>query len=112
MRFIRSSELVEGAEVEDLAQVERYLRSSPIILRSPMKVLDPRSHSETPSIPVAYYTDGSFVWAHRITHAVHEYGLAPPAEFIEHVRANGYEPPPVSSAQLKAARTALTESHD
>ncbi|MFJ9693883.1 hypothetical protein [Kitasatospora sp. NPDC101183] len=92
---------LEPAEREALA---RYLDAGEAVLLTPVlmdDVLDPQRRGE---VPMGYRTDGRWVWTDTVTYYLVEYGLAPEAGLLAHLRAQGGAPcPPVDPEAVERA---------
>lgn len=75
------------ADGDERAAVADYLRSAPHVLMTPMlmdDVLDPERRGV---VPMGYRTDGEWIWTDTVTYYLDEYGLAPEAGLLAHVRS-------------------------
>ncbi|MEU4802032.1 TNT domain-containing protein [Actinosynnema sp. NPDC023587] len=58
-------------------------------------------------VPVAFQTDGHWIWPAAVGYYLREYGVPPEAELVERARANDYELPEVSEDARVAAAANL-----
>jgi len=72
-----------------------YMRSCPVVLFA-LKLLPDQHDPKAEGIPVAYLTDGEFVWFATTTEYVDRYDFGLPEHFLRHVstyrQTNGDEP--------------------
>jgi len=72
-----------------------YMRSCPVVLFA-LKLLPDLHDPKAKGIPVAYLTDGEFVWDAGTTEYVDRYDFGLPEHFLRHVstyrQTNGDEP--------------------
>jgi len=68
---------------------------------------DPLDPGRGTVVPGGARTDGVWVWPESAAHHLREHGLAPDADLLEHIRAEGYLPRPVTPALLHRTVTAL-----
>ncbi|MFF9114135.1 hypothetical protein ACF09Y_00675 [Streptomyces massasporeus] len=61
-------------------------------------VLDPNG-PDMPGIG-SLYTDGTWIWREDLRYYGATYHVCPPDEFVEHIRAMDYKPPPVPESRL------------
>lgn len=58
-------------------------------------------------VPVAFRTDGQWIWTDGCAYYLTEYGLAPDEGLLAHIRSQGYEPPEVEAVALHRALARL-----
>jgi hypothetical protein len=68
-----------------------YLRGCPVVLSARTRTPD-RFDQEAKPIPLAWYSDGSYVWTAAQVAYISRYCMAPPAEFVDHVVAAAGNP--------------------
>jgi hypothetical protein len=59
---------------------------------------------------MSFRTDGRWIWTDAVAYYVREYGLAPEAKLLSHIRSRRYEPTPVDAVDHHLAMAAL-QSH-
>ncbi|MCD5348922.1 hypothetical protein [Kineosporia mesophila] len=101
--------------IEDIPELERLLEyldaALPVLTSSATMadILDP----ERPSVvPLTFRTDGHWVWTDTVSYYLEWYGLAPEPDLLEHVRASGELPPPVSDVALHRVLSFLQQSDE
>jgi hypothetical protein len=88
------------ADGPERAAVADYLRSAPHVLMTPMlmdDVLDPERRS---AVPMNFRTDGEWIWTDTVGYYLDEYGLAPEAGLLAHIRSRMDVPPPVPAPEV------------
>ena len=61
-------------------------------------------------VPMGCRTDGSWVWSDATAYYLGTHGIAPPAEFLGHIRAAGYRAEPPGSVGTALALAAVRDS--
>ena len=51
-----------------------------------------------PTVPVAFHTDGVWVWPAAVNYYLRRYGVPPDPDLVNHARSNGFRPPEVDEA--------------
>jgi hypothetical protein len=70
-------------------------------------VLDP---SQLYCVPMSFRTDGKWIWNEASAYYADEHQLAPDAGLLEHLRATGYSPPPITGVDLYRALASLQDT--
>jgi hypothetical protein len=84
----------------DEAAIAAYLDAGHVMVASPgatKDVLDPAKRTGPPH----YMTDGRYLWPGDVAHYVRTYHVALPADFIDHMRSNGWRVPAVDLARVR-----------
>lgn len=84
-----------------------YLTNATVVLASRSLVrdwLDPEGAQE---VPLAYHTDGRWVWPSSVAYYLEKYDVAPDQTFLAHVRERGYQLPPRLSSPVRARALAV-----
>ncbi|WP_051969508.1 hypothetical protein [Kitasatospora azatica] len=89
--------LAEGAE---RAAVLRYLRAGTAVLMTPMLADDVVDPSRRGVVPMAFRTDGEWIWTDTVGYYLEQYGLAPEARLLAHVRGKGAAQPVVPAPEV------------
>ena len=84
-------------------QLCAYLSGAPVVMAARTRLPDAIDPSLAP-VPVAFYTDGRYVWSAELVAYVKRHLLAVPVELLQHVAANGGVVPEVTEASMQAAR--------
>jgi hypothetical protein len=90
-------------DAEELDRLFEYLGSAPVVLSERGLDLDRLSPTPVPKVPVAFHTDGVWIWPAAVNYYLQEYNVAPEAELVAHVRSTGFSVPEVPEQALQAA---------
>lgn len=85
-----------------------YLGGAPVVLPGRGYDLDRLAPVPEARVPVAFHSDGTWIWPAAVNYYLQEYGIAPEAELVEHIRNNGFQVPRVTDEQRAAAHDYLT----
>ncbi|WP_371493759.1 hypothetical protein OG871_01815 [Kitasatospora sp. NBC_00374] len=80
--------------------VARYLREGTAVLLTPMLMDDVVEPERGGVVPMGFRTDGRWIWTDTVTYYLDEYGLAPEAGLLAHVRAQGDDLPAVPEPEV------------
>lgn len=92
-------------DAEELDRLFEYLGSAPVVLSERGLDLDRLSPTPVPKVPVAFHTDGVWIWPAAVNYYLQEYNVAPEAELVAHIRSTGFSMPDVPEQALQAAAT-------
>ena len=103
-----SSALSDGERSEVLG----YLAGGTPLMISPQRTEDVADPARGAVVPVAFHTDGRWVWPEATGYYLAEHALAPDSGLLAHIRAAGYRAPAVDTVSVHRALTRLyaTES--
>jgi hypothetical protein len=96
---------LEGASISH-DDVCSYLKSHPVVLSARGQLPDRICASGTP-IPIAFYTDGEWIWSDELAEYVCRYDLGLPDEFLAGIADNGARIKDVSTDQQQEASDVL-----
>lgn len=85
-----------------------YLDHSPLALPERGHDVDRLSQDGRPVVPVAFHTDGVWVWPAAVNYYLRRYGVPPDPELVNHARSNGFRPPEVDDQTRIAAAATIT----
>jgi hypothetical protein len=86
--------LAKNEPAEDESQIINYLRSGVMFIVSPGMVKDVLC-AEGPVIGTpSIRTDGAWAWRDDLAHYVERYHVQLPSDFLSHVEARNFTPPP------------------
>jgi len=88
-------------------KIVEFLTSGRIVLAAHGKIPD-HYEEEAPAVPVAYYTDGTWVWGWEITEYIRRYSYGLPSEFLAWIRQCEYVPNDCSEETTTLAYKFLT----
>jgi len=92
----------------EVAQVLEYLNTAHVVMSGrgfDNDLFDPSSAAD---VPAASHTDGAWIWSASVPHYLAKHGVPPEADFVAHIRGNGFTPPQLDQEAKDAAYIALT----
>lgn len=92
---------------EEVQRVLAYLSAGAIVMSAQTLSKDLFFPDDPPQVPVAFETDGVWIWGGGVRYYLERYGLPPEPDFLAHIRANVYVAPEVSPEVRAAAREAF-----
>jgi hypothetical protein len=84
-----------------------YLDRAPLVLPPRGKDLDRLAPEPKPIVPVAFHTDGVWIWPAAVNFYLRVHGVPPEQALVEHIRAAGFVVPEVDEAARAAAATQI-----
>ncbi|MCP2260354.1 Protein of unknown function (DUF4237) [Streptoalloteichus tenebrarius] len=93
--------------VAERRAVLEYLRNGTVVLSSRGQSEDLLDPGRGATVPMAFLTDGTWVWSAAHAYYLEHHGLTPPLELLGHIRARRYEPPRQLAENTKRRATAL-----
>jgi len=84
-----------------------YLNSGPVVNSNRNLEIDRLDPEGRPLVPVAFHTDGTWIWPAAVNFYLHNYGIAPEHELLDHIRRQGLRMPVVDEATRAAAAAFL-----
>ncbi|MQA61402.1 MAG: DUF4237 domain-containing protein [Actinophytocola sp.] len=97
-------------DVDEQDRLLSYLGAAPVVLPGRGFDIDRLSPSPEPRVPVAFHSDGNWIWPAAVNFYLQEYGVAPEPELVEHIRQHSYQVPEVSEEKRAAAGEYLTKT--
>ncbi len=98
-------------EVEEQDRLLDYLDHAPLVVTDRGYDIDRLAQTPEATVPVAFHSDGQWIWPAAVNFYLRTYGVSPEADLIEHVRAIGFSLPPVDEPTLQAAAAYLTRGN-
>ncbi|MEU3647791.1 type VII secretion system-associated protein [Lentzea sp. NPDC034063] len=93
--------------------VLRYLESAPVVLSSRGSAKDLFTGGDDLVVPLAYRTDGRWVWPESVSYHLREHEIPPSMELVDHIRQQRYEIPVVPEiAKARAAALSMGRPFD
>lgn len=87
------------------ARVLDFLQGGGVVLRSPGLREDRLDPTQPPRVPLGYLSDGEWIWPLEMAYYLERHGVLPEDEFLEHMRARGFEAPePELEVLMQASR--------
>ena len=97
----------ERLSAEEQSLVGAYLEAGAVVMNTTARGVDILANGEA-VVPMTIRTDGEYVWTGPVTYYVKTYGVAPDADFLEHVRGRGYQIRVPGKAEIQEAATVFT----
>jgi hypothetical protein len=85
----------------------RYLERQPAVLVSSGLGTDLFSDGAEADVPQSYHTDGTWIWHASVSHYLRKYGTPPEPAFVDHMRAQEFQPPYVDKLIRRTAAADL-----
>ncbi|TNC21619.1 TNT domain-containing protein [Amycolatopsis alkalitolerans] len=98
-------------DAEELDRLYEYLGAAPVVLTERGFDLDRLATPPVPKVPVAFHTDGTWIWPAAVNYYLQEYGVAPEGELVAHIQQTGFRLPEVPEQTLQAANAHLTRGN-
>lgn len=103
----RPSVLRPHVPEEDIADLLDYLDVAPLAGPSRGYDVDRLDPDAPGSVPVAFHTDGTWIWPAAVSYYLRVHDISPETELVEHVRRQNFHLPPVDDATRAAAAAFL-----
>ncbi|WP_317494681.1 glycohydrolase toxin TNT-related protein [Haloechinothrix sp. LS1_15] len=102
--------MVHRAELapEERDRVLEYLDAAPVVLPGNGMDLDRLAPQPEPAVPIAFHSDGTWIWPAAVNYYLREHGVAPEPDLVAHIRANSFTVGEVSEGQRAAASAYIT----
>lgn len=98
-------------EIEEQDRLLEYLDHAPLVVTERGYDIDRLAQTPEATVPVAFHSDGQWIWPAAVNFYLREYGVSPELDLIEHVRTNGFAHPEVDEPTLQAAAGYLTRGN-
>ncbi|GAA0524563.1 hypothetical protein GCM10011581_15660 [Saccharopolyspora subtropica] len=89
-----------------------YLAAGEILLTAHGGSPDELDPQRPPEVPKQFHTDGTWVWPLAMAYYLDVHDVAPPRDFLDHIRRNGHRPPEVVAERAAAEAKALVLGAD
>ncbi|ROS40281.1 uncharacterized protein DUF4237 [Amycolatopsis thermoflava] len=90
-------------DADEQQRVLEYLNNAPVVRAEHGFDLDRLAQQPAATVPVAFHTDGVWIWPAAVNYYLQEYGVAPEAELVAHIAAAGHTLPEVPEQTVQAA---------
>lgn len=84
-----------------------YLRQGEIVLRIMGLGIDQLDKSRGRKVPLVYQTDGEWIWGRAVAYYLEEHEVPPEPDFLEYLRARGFQYVTPTEERIEAAAEAL-----
>jgi hypothetical protein len=98
-------------EIEEQDRLLEYLDHAPLVVPERGYDIDRLAQTPEATVPVAFHSDGQWIWPAAVNFYLREYGVSPELDLIDHVRQNGFTLPEVDDTTLQAAAGYLTRGN-
>lgn len=88
---------------DDRSDLLRYLDGAPVVVPGRGFDIDRLDAEARPRVPVAFHSDGIWIWPAAVNFYLRSYGVPPEPELTEHVRRQNFVVPEVDEATRSAA---------
>jgi hypothetical protein len=92
---------------DERAKLLGYLNAAPMVLNRRELDLDRMTPDNGPMVPVAFHTDGRWIWPAAVNYYLHNYGVPPEPDLVEHIHRMGFALPGVDEQTMAAAAAFL-----
>ncbi|APU12923.1 MULTISPECIES: hypothetical protein [Actinoalloteichus] len=92
---------------EEKERVIAYLVAGQVVLSGRGRVPDQLDPEQPRRVPVAWLTDGTWLWQPAVRYYLEKHDLAPDPAFLAHIRRHQYQPPAVTEEIKQAAARAV-----
>lgn len=90
-------------DIEEQDRLLDYLDGAPVVVPGRGYDLDRLAANAESTVPIAFHSDGTWIWPAAVNYYLREYGISPEPELVQHIRANGFSIPDVPDAVRQAA---------
>src|SRR5689334_3526680 len=94
-------------EVEEQDRLLDYLDAAPLVVSERGYDVDRLAQTPEATVPVAFHSDGQWIWPAAVKFYLREYGVSPEPDLVEHIRGTGFPLPDADEATLQAAAAYL-----
>ncbi|WP_328606317.1 glycohydrolase toxin TNT-related protein [Amycolatopsis sp. NBC_00345] len=98
-------------EVAEQDRLLDYLDHAPLVVQERGYDIDRLAPAPEATVPVAFHSDGQWIWPAAVNFYLQRYGVSPESDLIEHIRSNGFQLPPVDDLALQGAAAYLTRGN-
>jgi Tuberculosis necrotizing toxin len=91
----------------DITDVLDYLDGAPLVGPARGYDVDRLDPNGQQSVPVAFHTDGTWIWPAAVNYYLREHDIAPEADLVEHIRRMRFKLVPVDDQTRAAAQAFL-----
>lgn len=77
-------------DTEEQDHLLAYLDEAPVVVPGRGYDIDRLAEHPESTVPVAFHSDGTWIWPAAVNYYLREYGVAPESALLEHIRGNGY----------------------
>ncbi len=97
-------------DAEERDKLLDYLDGAPVVVPGRGVDLDRLADTPESTVPIAFHSDGTWIWPAAVNYYLRKYGIAPDPDLVQHIRANGFVIPDVPDAARQAAAAHVSRS--
>ncbi|WP_116041298.1 glycohydrolase toxin TNT-related protein [Amycolatopsis palatopharyngis] len=90
-------------EVDEQDRLLEYLDAAPVVVPNRGYDIDRLASTPEGTVPVAFHSDGVWIWPAAVNYYLREYGVSPEPDLIQHIHASGFAVPAVPDQLRQAA---------
>jgi hypothetical protein len=98
-------------EVDEQDHLLDYLDQAPVVLNDRGLDVDRLAPTPENTVPVAFHSDGVWIWPAAVNFYLREYGVSPEPDLVQHIRSSNFTLGEVSDQQRQAAAGYLTRGN-
>ncbi|MBB4686319.1 glycohydrolase toxin TNT-related protein [Amycolatopsis jiangsuensis] len=98
-------------DVDEQDRLLDYLDHAPVVVQDRGYDIDRLAQTPEATVPVAFHSDGQWIWPAAVNFYLRTYGVSPEADLIDHIRGNGFQLPQVDDLTLQGAGAYLTRGN-
>jgi hypothetical protein len=102
-----AAERARITDAQDRERIAAYLHGGGVVMATPALIDDVVEPGRGTVVPTSYFTDGTWIWSAALAYYTDMYGIAPDAEFVEHMRRQDFVAPRVDAETCTAAMEEL-----
>ncbi|WP_307832221.1 TNT domain-containing protein [Prauserella cavernicola] len=95
-------------DVEEQDRMLDYLDGAPVVVPGRGYDIDRLANTPESTVPIAFHSDGTWIWPAAVNYYLREYGVAPEPDLLQHIHANGFAIPDVADPVRQAAAAHIT----
>ncbi|GAA3538990.1 hypothetical protein GCM10022222_23220 [Amycolatopsis ultiminotia] len=98
-------------DVDEQDRLLDYLDHAPVVVQDRGYDIDRLAPAPEATVPVAFHSDGQWIWPAAVNFYLRTYGVSPEADLVEHIRAAGFQLPQIDDLTLQGAAGYLTRGN-
>jgi hypothetical protein len=94
----------------DRADLLAYLNAAPVVSQTRALEIDHLDPDGRVLVPVAFHTDGAWIWPAAVNYYLHTYGVSPEPDLVDHIRRAGFQVPMVDDPTRAGAAAHISRT--
>ncbi|SFQ23776.1 Protein of unknown function [Amycolatopsis arida] len=90
-------------DVDEQDRLLEYLDNAPVVVPGRGYDVDRLATTPEATVPVAFHSDGNWIWPAAVNYYLREYGVSPEPDLVQHIQAAGHTVPEVPEPLRQAA---------